>query len=65
MPYSPLKVSDVSEEYIASILYVMQESSMKQVGKRTGEEGSACHLIHGGLLLVLFFDYENGGYIFL
>jgi hypothetical protein len=55
--YSPLKVTDVSEEHIASIFRVEelaeQETSVKAGGKQNPR-------LHAGFLLGLFFDPRDG-----
>jgi hypothetical protein len=56
---SPLRPTDVSQENVVSIFRV------KEYAKR-----KACvnplllHLLHAGVFLGLFFDTEDGGYVF-
>jgi hypothetical protein len=48
----------VLEEHVASIFRVEEMSKERNMG-------SACHLLHAGFLLGLFFNPEDGGDLFL
>jgi hypothetical protein len=53
-PYSPVKLTDISEENIASIFRVEESAKQETIA-----------LLHAGLLLGLFLNPKNGDRIFL